>query len=101
LIQERELIDLTVNQVRRPFLGTGCARPIGFGPTQFEGRLLVATDGLFKYGKASIREDIVRSAPIREAAWRLVDSVRLGNGHLHDDVTVYVVERQDDGSRAP
>ena len=54
-----------------------------------------STDGLFKYGKAADLESIVRTAPILEVAWRLVDAVRLRNGALQDDVTVYVVERVD------
>jgi serine/threonine protein phosphatase PrpC len=96
LIRQGDVVDLTADQPRRPFLGSGSAKPASFGPIGLEGRLLVATDGLFKYGKAEVRERIVRTAPIREVAWRLADSVRLRNGHLQDDVTVYVVERRDE-----
>lgn len=94
LIGQNDFVDLTANQARRPFLGSGSARPVCFGPVGFEGRLLVATDGLFKYGSVHDRELIVRTASILEVAWRLVDSVRLPSGHLQDDTTVYVIERK-------
>ena len=96
LIRQGNVVELTADQARRPFLGSGSSKPMSFGPIALEGRLLVTTDGLFKYGKAEVRERIVRTAPIREVAWRLADSVRLRNGHLQDDVTVYVVERRDE-----
>src|SRR5262249_92232 len=41
--------DLTANQARKPFLGNGCAIPIGFARKQLDGTLLVASDGLLKY----------------------------------------------------
>jgi serine/threonine protein phosphatase PrpC len=87
---------VTSHQIRKPLLGRGNVKPVGFGPSPFEGRLLVATDGLFKYGKADTLEEITRAAPIRETAWRLVDSVRLPSGNLQDDATVHVFEQRDD-----
>jgi serine/threonine protein phosphatase PrpC len=94
LIRQDDAIDLTARQPRRPFLGSGSATSASFGPIALDGRLLVATDGLFKYGTAEVRERIVRTAPVRELPFRLIDSVRLRNGHLQDDVTVHVVERR-------
>ena len=91
LVRQDDVMDLTAQQPRRPFLGSGSASPAGFGPIAFEWRLLVATDGLFKYGAADLRERIARTAPFDEVASRLIESVRLRNGRLQDDVAVHVV----------
>lgn len=51
------------------------------------GRLVLATDGLFKY---------IRAADIRTCAARgvdaLIDSVRLRSGALQDDVAVILLQ---------
>ena len=92
LFRDTEVIDLTERQSRRPFLGSGSSSPVSFGPIRLDGRLLVATDGLFKYGSLQARERIVRTALIRDVPSQLIDNVRLRDGQLQDDVTVYVLE---------
>lgn len=81
--------ELTGRQVRKPFVGVGCATATPFlaviGPDE---RLLVASDGLLKYVD---RERIVAaslSGSLAEAARRLVDEARLPSGGLQDDVAV-------------
>lgn len=77
--------DLTAQQDRAR-LGSGRADPQPFNG-QLMGRLLLASDGLFKY---------TRTADLRRYASRgvdaLVDSVRLKNGALPDDVAVILIE---------
>lgn len=77
--------DLTINQSRAR-LGSGQAGPSQF-KMQLMGRLLIASDGLLKY---------VRLTDIKTYAARsvdaLIDSVRLKNGALQDDVAVILVE---------
>jgi serine/threonine protein phosphatase PrpC len=78
--------DLTVQQDRAR-LGSGHAHPVRF-KAQLMGRLVLATDGLFKY---------IRAADIRTCAARgvdaLIDSVRLKSGAaLQDDVAVILLQ---------
>ena len=77
--------DLTAHQDRAR-LGSGQAYPVRF-KAQLMGRLVLATDGLFKY---------IRAADIRTCAARgvdaLIDSVRLKSGALQDDVAVILLQ---------
>jgi serine/threonine protein phosphatase PrpC len=77
--------DLTAHQDRAR-LGSGHAHPLRF-KAQLMGRLVLATDGLFKY---------TRAADIRTCAARgvdaLIDSVRLKSGALQDDVAVILLQ---------
>lgn len=77
--------DLTANQDRAR-LGSGRAGPKLF-KGQLIGRLVLATDGLFKY---------IRTADIHTSAARgvdaLVDTVRLKSGALQDDIAVVLLQ---------
>jgi hypothetical protein len=54
---------------------------------QLMGRLLLATDGLFKYARPDdIRKNAARGVDA------LIDSVRLKSGALHDDAAVILIE---------
>jgi serine/threonine protein phosphatase PrpC len=59
MLTGKTTIDLTENQHRKPLLGSDEALPMGFGPIELSGRLLIATDGLFKYATES---DIAKRA---------------------------------------
>ena len=80
----RKVRDLTADQDRLR-LGSGRAGP-KLLKGQLIGRLLLATDGLLKY---------IRTADIHASAARgvdaLIDSVRLKNGALQDDVAVVLL----------
>ncbi len=92
MVSKTEVIDLTQHQVRKPLLGSGAAIPVGFGPIPLSGRLLIGTDGLFKYAS---RENIIagaRKGTVDEAIPALVDAVRLRNGKLQDDIAVVLCE---------
>jgi Stage II sporulation protein E (SpoIIE) len=76
---------LTAHQSRTR-LGSGQAHPINFR-TQLMGRLLLATDGLFKYARPDdIRKNAARGVDA------LIDSVRLKSGALQDDVAVILLQ---------
>jgi PPM family protein phosphatase len=88
MVAPREVIDLTEHQNRKPLLGSGKATPRAFGPVPLRGRLLVASDGLFKYAR---RDAIVAAASlpdIEAAADALVAAARLPSGALQDDIAI-------------
>jgi serine/threonine protein phosphatase PrpC len=92
LIGEVDILDLTERQHRKPLLGSGLAHPVPFGPTPFTGRLLIASDGLFKYARrAEIRRHAMGAA-LEGCVLALIDSVRLRSGGFQDDVSVVLAE---------
>jgi hypothetical protein len=89
--------DLTELQNRRPFVGSGRARPARFLPTGAADALLVASDGLATYAAWSDVLALLDEGP-GEWPWRLVDLARLPSGGLSDDVSAVVVRRVSTGS---
>jgi PPM family protein phosphatase len=86
------LFDLTEYQNRKPLVGSCNARPVGFGPRPFRGRLLVASDGLLKY---SGRDKLIVAAtglPLEAAVESLIAGVRLRSGKLPDDIAIALCE---------
>lgn len=77
--------DITAHQDRAR-LGSGQVNPVRF-KAQLSGRLVIATDGLFKY---------IRSVDIHVYAARgvdaLIERVRLKSGALQDDVAVILIQ---------
>jgi PPM family protein phosphatase len=92
LVGAEQVLDLTENQSRKPLLGSGRARPVSFGPVPFRGRLVVGSDGLFKYADPQVIRSLAAQSLVEEAAEALVQATRLPGGSLQDDVTVIVVE---------
>lgn len=88
LLEKEELHDLTRTQVRKPLLGSGEARPVGFEYPPSRGLLLVSTDGFCNY--------VRRETLLKEILWidfpvlarRLVEMVRLPSGELWDDIGI-------------
>jgi serine/threonine protein phosphatase PrpC len=83
-------LDLTSQQIRKPLLGSRCARPVRFRSGALDGTLVVATDGLLKYAKL---RDICAKAHDTDLAAvpdGLVRLVRLQGGGLQDDVAIVV-----------
>ena len=88
-----EMLDLTEDQQRKPLLGAGTARPCPFGPIEMRGgRLLLATDGLFRYAAQDKVLDVAAARVIPRAPSLLIDLARLPNGELQDDVAVVICE---------
>lgn len=87
------ILDLTENQRHKPLLGSDEAMPIGFGPIELSGRLLIATDGLFKYATESDIAQRAMGVSVNTAVARLIEGVRLRSGTLQDDIAIILVER--------
>jgi hypothetical protein len=92
LVEPFQLTDLTVNQRRKPLLGSGDADPISFGPTPFRGRLLVASDGLVTYARRFEVQCRAVIGSLEQSASSLLDAVRLQNGRYRDDVAFVLAE---------
>ena len=92
MIGPEGIVDLTQRQLRKPLIGNGEALPVVFGPSFIDGRLLIATDGLFKYAPRAELAKRAVSGSLDDAVRALVDSVRLRSGALQDDVAVALVE---------
>jgi hypothetical protein len=56
------------------------------------GRLLIATDGLFRYATESDIAKRAMGVSVNEAVERLIAGVRLRSGALQDDVGVILIE---------
>ena len=84
---------MTEAQNRKPLLGPGRAQPVGFGPVPLEGRLVVASDGLFKYCDRERLLSVAMGDPLGVAATGLVEEARLPSGALHDDVSIVLASR--------
>ena len=91
IISSTTVVDLTYRQARKPFVGSGSARPAEFTQQTLEGDiLLLATDGILKYASAERIATACRESDNEACATRLVELVRYPSGALPDDVTVIV-----------
>jgi serine/threonine protein phosphatase PrpC len=86
------LIDLTARQERKPFIGSGSARPIAFHHSRREGVLLLATDGLLKYTSSERIIEACRLHPTELVPQQLIDLVKYPSGRFPDDVTVILAK---------
>ena len=91
-ISESGIVDLTDSQSRKPLMGSGSARPVPFGPVVERGRLLVASDGIFKYARREQLATCALTGAVEDAVTALIDAVRLRNGRLQDDVAVILCD---------
>jgi serine/threonine protein phosphatase PrpC len=90
LLSAASVVDLTRYQKSKPLLGSGNATPIGFGPLPCSGRVLVGSDGLFKYVTYERICNLASSLPLTEVPAALVAAARLRSGALQDDIAVIV-----------
>jgi PPM family protein phosphatase len=86
-----EPTDLTARQRGRPLLGSGEALPVQFEANRRGERLLLASDGLFKYTTTERICALATRGSVAEATNALADCVRLPSGALQDDVAVVIV----------
>ena len=94
LVGSRIVTDLTQHQKSKPLLGSGDAVPIGFGPLPLAGRVLLGSDGLFKYVSHDRISALATSLSFADLAAGLVDAARLRSGALRDDIAVVVAGQQ-------
>lgn len=84
-------IELTQQQCRKPLLGSGQARPIRLDGHLDGRRLVVGTDGLWKYMAHGHLCPLARG-PLEQVPYTLTRHVRLPNGALQDDVAIVACE---------
>ena len=87
------LENLTANQTRKPFLGSGRAIPIPFTRELLNGTLLVATDGLLKYTSLEKIAVTILAVDFDGAANKLVELVRYQSGALPDDISILLARK--------
>ena len=90
LLSATGVVDLSQDQSRKPLLGSGNARPIGFGPLPCVGRVLVGSDGLFNYVAYDRICAVASGLPLTEVPAALVAAARLRTGALQDDIAVII-----------
>jgi serine/threonine protein phosphatase PrpC len=88
------VVALTASQRRRPFVGSAAAVAVPFAGDVRSGRLLVASDGLWKYAAVDRLRAAATHGDVERAAEQLVELVRLPSGWLQDDVSLALVERE-------
>jgi serine/threonine protein phosphatase PrpC len=93
VISKAGLENLTANQIRKPFLGSGRAIPIPFTRGLLNGTLLVATDGLLKYTGLEKIAATILAADFDSAANKLVELVRYQSGALPDDISILLARQ--------
>ena len=95
MIREDGFDNLTADQVHKPLLGTGRARPVAFErPGVSRETVLLASDGLVKYAPPGRICEVARRADLSAAAAGLVELVRLRSGEFQDDVAVVLCRRR-------
>ena len=93
IFSKNETENLTANQIRKPFLGSGRATPVSFTRRLLYGTLLAASDGLLKYASLETIAMTVLGAEFDEAAKKLIDLVRYQSGGLPDDVSILLARQ--------
>ncbi len=91
LFSKNRVLELTSNQIRKPLLGSG-GTLVEFGPEPFNGRLLLASDGLVNYAQASKIACNAVLENIHEAATSLAELPRLKSGKFPDDVAILLAD---------
>ena len=80
--------ELSQGQVRKPFIGTGAALPVGFSRGGLDGTLLVTTDGLLKYTSREAISATIGKCNLDALPEALVKLVRYASGNLPDDIAI-------------
>lgn len=88
LVNGEHIDDLTAHQIRKPFLGTGAAKPVGFRRGACHGTLLLATDGLLKYTSREQIAATIHKTDLIATPAALLALVRYPSGAWPDDVTI-------------
>lgn len=88
IITDGKPVGLTVNQNRKPLLGSGAAAPVAFISAPLDGVLLVATDGFWSYAKRDRLPAMIAQAEFFAVPRQCVDLVRLPSGALWDDIGI-------------
>ena len=94
IVGDGQITDLTANQNRKPLLGTGDAKPVGFVSPVLSGWLLVGTDGFFNYAKPDAILRLVANNMFETMPRKCIELVRLPSGKYWDDIGIVAVRRR-------
>jgi PPM family protein phosphatase len=94
MIAEGKFLELTVDQNRKPLLGSGDAEPVGFVSPPLSGILLVGTDGLFNYAKENAILAAVAKSDFQTLPRQCIEMVRLASGDFWDDIGIVAVRQK-------
>jgi serine/threonine protein phosphatase PrpC len=78
----------------KPWVGSGGATPFSFSLPAGPGKLLLMTDGIWKYSDPKKLVEIARTCEFASMPAALINAARLGNGKLQDDAAVVVALSQ-------
>jgi TPR repeat protein len=88
-----DVLTLPAHEQRKPLLGSGSVRAHASGPASMNRRrLLLASDGLFRFASLGKLAHVARRAVTARAPSLLSDLARLPNGDLQDDVAIIVCD---------
>jgi PPM family protein phosphatase len=93
-VEDGAMSELTVNQKRKPLLGSGIAEPIGFVSPPLVGMLLVGTDGFFNYTKPNAILSSMTQTDFQTLPRRCIELVQLPSGTYWDDVSVVAIRNR-------
>ena len=93
VVRDDDVVRLTRQGEARARLGSNQAKPFAAVRGELDGRLVVATDGLFRHAAAGDIVALVRTARFGGLADALVALPRLPSGAWPDDVAVLAAER--------
>jgi PPM family protein phosphatase len=88
VIKDGKITELTVNQNRKPLIGSGGASPISFTCSPLDGLLLVATDGFCNYVKRDRMPAMIAQSDFYSSPRSCIEMVRLPSGALWDDIGI-------------
>lgn len=88
IVRGESIVKLTLNQKRKPLLGSGSATAIPFMHAPLDGLLLVATDGFCNYIHQYQFRRMMAEADFWSIPRQCVEMVRLASGELWDDVAI-------------
>lgn len=91
LFSDNDIKELTEHQIRKPLLGSGNITPVSFTCLP-SGKLILGTDGLFKYTSISEIKDTVCTFPSDESIPKLLDLVKYPSGRYPDDIGIIVCD---------
>ena len=92
LLSDTETLELTTEHIRKPLLGSGACIPVSFGPVRGAKRVILGSDGLFKYVPLQAIHSHARCRDLTAGVEALVLAARLPSGGFQDDIAVILCE---------
>ena len=88
-----EPVELTEEQARKPLLGSGHAKPCGFGALGLEKRrLLMVSDGVYRHAELDTIFEMASLRLITVSPYLVLDAVAPRRGEVHDHMALALCE---------